>query len=274
MATNTPILNLTLVAPNQNQKETTINTDFAIIEAALNDMIALDLSGGARSLTTDEFTKYFHQVYSGNTAATTATIPATVRFFAASNTGTQDVTLKCNGSSGTQLTLTAGKRVLALSDGTNIVAITSGVQHLADLTDVIGAEDASSGQLIGYDGTNWGPVDALADEAFYHKGVASNNENIHARLFTRNTRFLSDFTGSVGKALTATTAPSTFLVYKNATLVGNIIYSGTTATFTTNVGSGSTTVSFAPGDYMLIKAPASADATLADFFVTLKGVLI
>lgn len=276
--TFSPILHLPQVAPNQNQKETTINTAFAVIEGSLNDKENLSLAGGNRTLSVDEFTKFFHQVYSAQTAARTVTIPATVRMFAVSNTGSFNITLHCQGSGGTDLVVPAGSRVLVLSDGTNVLAISQGVSLLSDLSDVVGALAASGGQLLGFDSTShtWGPVDSVADINFFAEGVPSTSKKVFRKVFTRSARFFSDFNQSQTSAGVAATAAATFNVYKNATLVGTIHFAigATVATYSTDVGSGSTSVSFGPSDVMLIQAPSSVDATLADISVTLKGVYL
>jgi hypothetical protein len=276
--TFSPILHLPQVATNQNQKETTINTAFAVIEGSLNDKENLSLAGGNRTLTVDEFTKFFHQVYSAQTAARTVTIPATVRMFAVSNTGTFNITLHCQGSSGTDLVVPAGNRVLVLSDGTNVLAISQGVSLLSDLSDVVGALAASGGQLLGFDATShtWGPVDSVADINFFAEGVPSASKKVFRKVFARDARLFSDFTQSQASAGVAATAAATFNVYKNATLVGTIHFAigATTATFSTDTGSGSTSVTLGPSDVLLIQAPSSADATLADISVTLKGVYL
>lgn len=271
---NSPILNIPQVAASQNQKEATINTGVAILEAALNDDITISLASGNVSLTTDQFTKYFHQIYAGHTVARNVTIPNTPRFFAASNTGTANITIKCTGSAGAQLVVASGKRVLVLSDGTDVVAITSGVTVLANLTDVVGADSASSGQLLGYDGANWTPVYNPAPQGFFQAGTPSASQKLLRHIFVANTLFYSDFSQSFAVADVAATAETVFNVYKNATLVGTITFavSGTTGTLSTDTGSGSSTVSFAPGDTMTIVAPASPDSTLADISVTLLGI--
>jgi hypothetical protein len=274
--TTTPILNLPQVASNQNQKETTINTAMAILEAAMNDAVGISLASGNHTLTTDEFTKFFHQKYSGQTAARQVTIPTTKRWFAASNTGAFDITIKCNGSVGATLTLAAGKRVLALSDGVDVVAISQGVSSLQDLSDVVGAADASAGQLLGFDATTgtWTPVDNPADLLAFVAGAPSASQKLTGRIFARAARYSSDFNQSQVKAGVAATAAATFNVKKNGTLVGTIHFAigATVATFSTDVGAGSVSVSVAIGDVLTIEAPATPDATLADISFCLKGV--
>lgn len=268
---NTPILNLIQVSANQNQKETTINTDFAIIEAALNDVQTISLATGNKTLTTDQFTKYFHTILSGHTVARQVTVPATVRFFAMSNTGTGDVTVKANGSSGATVLIAVGKRVLILSDGTDVLAITSGVSTLSNLSDVVGAGDASEGQLLMFDGTVWSPVDNATDVDFFQPGTTTASQKLLRKLFVRDVTFFGDFSQSFATADVAATASTVFTVYKNASAIGTITF-GVGSTTGVLATTGAATVSYAPGDRIVIVGPASPDATLADISVTLKGV--
>ncbi len=272
MTTYSDLLHIAFVASNQNQKETTINTGLAILEAAMNDQVSLSLASSNITLTTDQFTKAFHQVYSGHVVTRTVTVPATKRFFCVTNSGTAAITIHAQGSSGTDLSVAAGARVLALSDGTDIRALSSGVDALGDLSDTSGVDGASAGQYLGYAGGFWQPVDSVADVSFFTAGTPGSSAKVARHVFTRATRFVGNFDSSKGSADTASTGTATFTVKKNGSSVGTIVFtSATTATFTT---SGGTSVDFAIGDVMTIAAPSSVDATLADISVTLYGILI
>lgn len=276
--TNTPILNLPQVASNQNQKETTINSALAILEAAMNDAESISLASGDRTLTTDQFTKFFHQKYSGQTADRQVTIPNTVRWFAVSNLGAHNVTIKANGSLGLTSVVGPSARALLLSDGVDVVMITQGVSNLSDLSDTSGLASASAGQIVGWDGgvSKWVAVDNPSDAEFFIIGKPGAGAKVYRRSFNRSALFFSDFTGSHVSADTAATGSSVFTVKRNGTTVGTLTFaaSGTTATFSTNVGSGSVPLTFNAGDVMEITAPGSQDATLADISFALKGVFL
>lgn len=72
------------------------------------------------------------------------------------------------------------------------------------------------------------------------------------------------------KAQTAATSSTVFTMYKNGSSFGTatVAGAGTSATF-----SGFSLTTFAAGDVLTIKAPASQDTTIADIAVTIKGVL-
>lgn len=274
MTTFTPILHAPQVASNQNQKEATINTALAVLEAAMNDRQTISLAGGNHTLSTDEFTKVFHTTYSGHTAARVVTIPATVRFFAASNTGTANITFHCTGSAGADLIVPADKRVLVISDGTNVVAISQGVSQLSDLTDVVGALDASAGQILAFAAGVWGPIDNARDHSFYFDGQPTAAKRLYRHVFVRAATLFSDFNGSRGTSDVPPLTNQTLDVFKNGTLVGYISYAAGNGvpTYSTNLGAGSAPVTFNPGDVLTVDASAYPDANHAGMAVTLKGV--
>lgn len=77
-------------------------------------------------------------------------------------------------------------------------------------------------------------------------------------------------TASVFKAATAATAQTVFSIKKNG---GEVATATVAATATTATFAAASQTSFAIGDVLTIVAPASADATLADFAITLAGDL-
>ncbi|USN15482.1 putative tail protein [Brevundimonas phage vB_BpoS-Kikimora] len=120
---NTPILDIPQVSPNQNQKETTINTAISILEQATNTSFAIALTGD-RTLTKAQFTRAFHLRFSGQPAAAVITLPTTARFFAASNEGSANLTLR-SSPTGATVVLAAGDRRLVLSDGADVFFLTA-----------------------------------------------------------------------------------------------------------------------------------------------------
>ncbi|AXQ69196.1 tail fibers protein [Caulobacter phage CcrBL9] len=274
---NSPILNLPQVAPNQNQKETTINTAQGILEAAMNDGINLAVAAN-RTLTSDEYTRAFMLTLTGLTSEFTVSTPNTKRFFAVNNAGASNATIKVSGSSGSIVIVEPGKRTLIYSNGVDMVAISSGNSNLAGMGDTAGVGDASDGQALVWDATagRWTPADIPADHAITSIVKPTNGQTLYKYVFTRSVRFYSNYSGSQGHADTTATASAVFNVYKNATLVGHVTFAAGTATptFSTDLGSGSVSVTYAPGDRLTVTAPATADATLALLSFTLKGVYL
>ncbi|AFU86581.1 hypothetical protein D869_gp333 [Caulobacter phage CcrRogue] len=280
MTDYTPILKIPEVAPNQNQKEDTINTGFAILEAAQNDDVQITVTSGNYNVTADQFTKAFVHRYSGHADATVvAVIPTSARWFALANEGGFAMGLKVFGQVPV-VTIQPGKIVLFQSDGTTLRAVSEGVSRIFDLSDVDGSDTPSNGQTLVWNSTTsrFEPADLPADADFWTNGTTGNNGVVLRKLFLRPVRFLADFLGSIAKAGVAATGTAVFTVKKTTgvttTTVGTITFTGTTATFSTDVGAGSVTVNFGAGDIMTITGPATSNATLADIVASLKGVIL
>lgn len=96
---NSPLLGIPQVAPNQNNKETTINDAFSIIERSLNARLTVSLAAGDVTLTSTEFqrSQVFHTT--GALAIQTLTVPNQQRFFAVYNPGTYNVLVRSGTSS-------------------------------------------------------------------------------------------------------------------------------------------------------------------------------
>lgn len=142
MTTYTPILQIAQVATNQSQKETTINTGFAVMEGSANDFFVVDLSAGSAVLTIDQYTKYIMFRGQGHTVSRnldTPTLSGTFtgkRFFIVSNEGTGSIVVRPSGSGTGTITVGSGNIVLIQNDGSALRAISSGVALLTDLSDV------------------------------------------------------------------------------------------------------------------------------------------
>lgn len=76
--------------------------------------------------------------------------------------------------------------------------------------------------------------------------------------------------GCYAIAQTAATASGVFTIYKNGASSGTITFA---AAGTTGTWSGFSAISLVAGDVLTIKAPTTADTTLADIGITIKGVL-
>ena len=279
MTDYTPLLAIPQVAPGQNQKEATINTGMAILEAAMNDSLVVSLDKGATTLTPAQFTRVFLQVFDNQTAATVVTLPATKRWFGARNDGQFAVTLKLLGVAGfSGVVVAAGACVLLYGDGSTITAVSQGVSKLADLSDVAGGDSASAGQVLGFNATSgfYEPRDLPADVGFFTAGAPSAGQTVLRQIFARSAVYYSDLNASQAHAGTPATASAVFHITKNGQPAGTITFAPGAAapTYSTDTGSGSKTIQLAPGDLLAITAPVAADATLADVTVQLRGVFV
>lgn len=264
------------VATNQNQKETTINTALAVLEAAGNDFEVVSMTGNV-TLTKAQYTRNFHLRLTAATVARVLTIPATPRFFAVSNEGAAPVTVITSATvPGSTVVVEPGIRALLVTDGTDVYAITSGMGSSGGFGDFVGMDDASAGQVLKYNGSAWGPADVVAEHDVFIWDLITANRTVYRRVVTEPQRLFSDFSGSQGSAGVAATAETIFTVKRNGVTVGTVKFTaGATApTFSTDVGTGSTSITLAPGQVLSVHAPATADATLFDTAFTLKGVFL
>lgn len=117
---NSPLLQIPQVAPNQSNKETTINDGFSIIERSLNDIRGIDMTAGDVELNIEDYTRAFLFEVSGNAAPADLTVPASTRLFSVYNAGTQTVTVICKDSVGMTADIPAESYVVLFNNGTDI----------------------------------------------------------------------------------------------------------------------------------------------------------
>lgn len=113
-------LSLPQVAPNQNQKEVTINDQAFALDAAMTEVLQVDLSSGSKILTNAEFTRHFLFVGSDQAAAATLIVPTIKRFFAVQNTGEFDLSVSVESSS---FTVVPGACSMLYSTGNELIRI-------------------------------------------------------------------------------------------------------------------------------------------------------
>jgi len=100
-------------------------------------------------------------------------------------------------------------------------------------------------------------------------GKPTANLVVQSYVFTASATLPAGLAGSRGTAATAATATTTFIIRKNSTNVGTMVFApaATTATFTM-----SSATSFSAGDVLTLVAPAAPDATLANLAWTFMGI--
>jgi hypothetical protein len=100
-------------------------------------------------------------------------------------------------------------------------------------------------------------------------GIPTTSQILARIPVARAVNFPANFSGSYGTASAASTGTATFDIQKNGSSIGSMVFTtSASATFTTTGGSAQ---SLAAGDVLMIVAPATPDATLADVGLCLAG---
>jgi len=235
MSTN---LNLSQVTANQNQKEVTINDAFGQVDAAVSEILAVDLTSGNVTLTTAQFRSAVMFLAQNNSVSRNLTIAAVKRgFFGVHNSGSANLVV-IKGS--TSITMATGDKNLFYTDGTT--------NSLFKITDVL-------------------PATTPYDIGFFAAGKPGASA-ICARYATpRAVALLVGLPGSVASAETASTGNVSFDLQVNGVSKGSVTFNASsTGSFTF-----SNAVNLVSGDVVKLIGPGTQDATLADVSITLKA---
>jgi len=107
-----------------------------------------------------------------------------------------------------------------------------------------------------------------ADYLLSAPGVVGNSEKLFVVAIARTVVFPAGVSGSEAVVGTAPTADAVFSLQKNGVQFGTVTFAASATAGTFSVASDTT---FAPGDVLSVIGPATADATLADVSITLRG---
>lgn len=245
------ILAIPQIAESQNNKYITANNQIDFLEQAANRALANAAVGaGPWTLTAAEFTRYYAFKAGGASAAFDIITPGdiggaglTKRVFAVINADTVDTATVKSDAAGTTVVIPAGYSAIIAQVGDDLTALTM--------------FNSTLGTSIPYDIGVFIPGEP-ADAALVMQYVAP-----------RAIAFPDDFAGAVGRCSVNPTGTSVFDVLKNGSSIGSVsISTGGVFTFSTTGGA----VSLAIGDYLSMTAPGTADATLANISIILKGL--
>lgn len=286
-STATSRLRLEKQAPGENNNSwgTHLNdgvidlVDFAIAGAA-----AFTLSG-SKTLSTnnyaaDEARAAILNVTGGSGG--TITIPNVSKAYLLRNGSSGNVVVTTG--SGTSVTIAAGQITSVFCDGSNVVAalqtLNTQMKAISDLTSAADklayftgagtaalADFTAAGRALVDDASATAQVATLGlarGFSFYCGGVPDASEIIF-QWIAPYAMTLSQ-ANTIVKAQTAATASTTLTLRNGASSIGTFVFGvgGTTATITIS------TPAVAAGDVITITAPASQDATLANFGGTIK----
>ena len=227
-------LNASYITANQNQKEVTANAAFDRLDQAATETLAVSVVSANAAPTQEQVRACaLISVTGASTAGRTVSIPVVKRpiFVMLDSASTKAISVI---RTTTTFTLYPGCVLQLYQDGTS-----TGLRRIGE----------------------FGPMRGVS----WVRGVADNAEIIARWQVQEASVLLPDLLGWDVQADTAATGSAAWEVRKNGTAVGTITFaaSGTVPTLATT---GSAAQSFAEGDFIDIKGPATADATLAGIF--------
>jgi hypothetical protein len=242
MSTN---LDLEQVTENQALKEVSINTMSGELDAALTELLVVDVTAGNVSLTNSQYRRNLgFNVTGAGTVGRTVTLPGIKKLsmYQADSSNTQSIDI-VKGSS--TYTMSPGAVALLYTDGTaNGLTVVS---------------ESGAGVVKPYDiGT-------------FCAGLPDTSEKLLRFNYVRSIDLPANLTGSRVTAQTAATAQADFAVTINGSGVGTIRFAaaGTVASFV-----GFSAQSLVANDVLMIQAPGTQDATLADIAFTIAGTQV
>jgi hypothetical protein len=245
-------LGLAQIAPAQSAKYATSNTADGQIDAALTEVLSLEVDNtNAATLTDEQLRRHFFVDIDPDTtppdAAVTITVPAIKRgLFAVRNNTAQTATVTVSGQSLTAPEIAAGQAALLSCDGSDVRAEGSGSGGGASVS-------------LPYD---FGFVKAV---------TPTSSEIIGKVVIPRDITLPADFSGAYGHVDTNPTATFDIDVTDDGSSIGTISIA-TDGTFTF-ITAGNTAKSVTAGSVIRFVAPASTDATVAGIAATLVGTL-
>jgi hypothetical protein len=241
-------LDLSQVAAAQNQKEVTINDQAGEIDAALTEVLTIEVDdSNAYVLTASQLRRAFFFVVDDAVTppdgAITITVPAVQRgLFKAINDTDQEVTVTVSGQSLTAPTVAAGEAALLSCDGSNVR--------------FAGSETVTQPYDFGF---------------AYPGGPPDADEVLAKVIMPRAMTLPANLAGSAGHIDTNPTAQFDIDVTDDGVSIGTISIADTGAfTFTTD---GGTAKAIGAGSVIRFMAPTTPDATAASFAATLVGTL-
>lgn len=117
---NSPLLQIPQLAPNQSNKEVTINDGFSILERSLNDIRRIDMTDGDVSLNIIDYTRAFLFELTGHSVPRTLTIPDSTRLFGVFNEGASAVTIHSFESVGFSAVIPSGSFCVLFNNGEDV----------------------------------------------------------------------------------------------------------------------------------------------------------
>jgi hypothetical protein len=271
-------LELSQVAAAQNQKEVTINDQAGQLDAALTEVLTIEIDdSNAYVLTNNDFRRHFFIVVTEGspapTAAITLQVPAIRRgLFKLLNLTSQTVTTEVPGQSGSAPQIDPGENRMLSCDGSDVRAAGIGTPDLSsasigELLDV-DISGIASGQQLSWNGSALVPVTEPFDVGLHLPDLSTAGALLAEIVLARPVDFPAAFAGSTGYARIAATGETVLDVQKNGSNIGTVTFA---AASTTPVFALASPTSFAASDRLGIVNEDPADGTLAGVSLTFAG---
>jgi hypothetical protein len=271
-------LDLAQVAPSQNNKETTINNQAGQLDAALTEVLTIEVDdSNAYALSASQFRRHFFIVVTEGSPAPTAVIavqvPAIRRGpFKLLNLTSQVVSIEVAGQSEPAPQIAPGENRMLSCDGSDVRAAGIGTPDLGgasigELLDV-NISGIAAGQQLRWDGSALVPTTEPFDVGLHLPDLSTAGALLAEIVLARPVDLPAGFTGSTGYARLVATAETVLDVQKNGSSLGTVTFA---AASSTPVFALASATSFAAGDRLGIVNEDPADATLAGVSLTFAG---
>lgn len=245
---NSPILAIPEISPNQNNKSITHNNAIVALEAASNDTYE-NSSSGSSDITINSPDSVRYHVYDFQAASADRNViwPDEIdgqtrkRVWVVKNSTGFTLTMKSD-SAGDEVDILPGNGAALHQVGADIYAI-------------------GFFELVG--------TGKSYDVGLFIPGKPDPSSVITQFTAARTFALADDFAGSVGSVTTPPSTTMTLDVFKNASKIGEVAIDNAGAfTFTTTGGSVET---FVAGDKLIVKTQVSVPTAVFDISITLRG---
>jgi hypothetical protein len=271
-------LSLAQIAAAQHQKEVTINDQAGQLDAALTEVLTVEVDdSNAYALTDSGLRRHFFIVVTEASPAPTAGIaiqaPAIRRgLFKLLNLTSQTVTVEVAGQPEPAPQIPAGENRMLSCDGADVRAAGIGTPDLGgasigELLDV-DISGIASGQQLAWNGSTLVPVTEPFDLGLHLPDLSTAGALLAEIVLARPVDFPTAFAGSTGYARIAAMAETVLDVQKNGSNIGTVTFTAASSTPVFALASATTLVA---GDRLGLVNEDPADATLAGVSLTFAG---
>lgn len=238
-------LSLQQVTQGQAAPEVTINNATGALDAALTEATTLDGTAGNIIVTSAQYVAALKFFVTNIGSARNVTFPAVKRV----------VVVDVDSANANIASLIVGSTTIKLVNGVTYLVATDGTTN--------GLKVCSLGS--GFSATVAG---VPYDLNLFQSGVMVNAQEFYRQNVLRPFTLPASLTGSSVTAGVAATGSTTLTIKQNGGSIGTLVWSpaGTVAAITF-----ASAVTFAVADVITITGPATADATLANIAINLKG---